>query len=163
MGILFYKKKQNKPKPNQTNQTNQTNLPSFLWIHIDLCISLSKLQSFWSPISQFINITAFFENLSNNVPCYKQNVCKICPKIVGVEKSWFLFPGGFLLPSPSEFELHQFKHEHIFVLFRFSEEFQGLLSIAVTQHLAVNYLGQLLSAYLEFRLIYPENTCFLSI
>lgn len=37
------------------------------------------------------------------------------------------------------------------------------MSIAITQQLAVNYLGQFLLENLEFRLKYPENTCFLSV
>lgn len=37
------------------------------------------------------------------------------------------------------------------------------MPIAVTQQLDVNSLGQLIFENLEFRFIYPENTCFLSV
>lgn len=50
-----------------------------------------------------------------------------------------------------------------FVVFRFLDKFQGLISTAVTRQLAVTYLGQFLFENLEFRLKYPENTCFLSV
>lgn len=86
----FFTKKS--PNPNQINETkpsqpNKTNQPTFLYIHtFNSSVYLSYRASGLPPVNGDEEC-GLYEGLSNIVPCYKQNVCKICPKIVGVEKS----------------------------------------------------------------------------